>query len=188
MFARDVKAIEAVEIDELVVRCHEDAVPFPMVELRRTGNGCLDDNNPGSKGLAIPAFQHAFLKPLHINLQPVGLPAGVVAKHLCKREHRHHHSNRFNAMLLPVATCVGVDKSAQARARQHVDFQGAFHVGERHLQHRFVRPVLAQQLGKFWHRFNMHPAPAVLVESLADRVDDRMLGANIDIKPALHVL
>ncbi len=69
-----------------------------------------------------------------------------------------------------------------------VEIDQAGRVGDHRLDDLLIGPRGAQFVGVMTVRLDMDAAPAPLVEGPADRIEQRILGADIEIEPGLDLL
>ncbi len=135
----------------------------------------------------MPALQHFFLQPLDVHFEPMDVPGANLLKQGIKRQNWNQSLPAPESALLVLACNFGICRR-EAGVLELEERQPFILVTDSQLEHRLVRTCSPQQSGVLLGRLDMHSSPAVLVKCKANRVDNRVLSTNIDIKAIFDVL
>ena len=186
MFRAQIETIQSVKIDCLVAPIQEQCLPLLVTERLRERQRAFDDHDPGTSRRIRPTSQYRRFETLDIDLEPVHLATGMHREDLRQRYTGHDDLGQFEAAL---SMPLGNHRVGRRNAGPD-DLEEVQHAGlsrDRSLDHRLVGPMGSQRIGIASRRFDMNTSPSALIEHQTDRIDQRVLCTDIDVKAAIDV-
>lgn len=183
VFVGEEEAVEAVEQDVGVASVGHQV--FPGVVALPWG---FDEDDPGAEAAEVHAAQDGFFVALDVDFQEVDRPLGGVffadrSQCACVDGQALHVHAKVFAFLRDDRVSGG-----QAGVGNAVESQFARLVAGHALQRGVAGAMLAEGVVVILHRFDVDALPAVIVEGLGDRVVDRVIGADVDVKTVFKIL
>jgi len=183
VFVGEEEAVEAVEQDVGIAGVGHQV--FPGVVALPWG---FDEDDPGAEAAEVHAAQDGLFVTLDVDFQEVDWPLGGVffadrGQCACvDSEALHVHAEVF-AFLRNDRVSGG-----QAGVGNAVESQFARLVAGHALQRGVAGAMLAECVVVVLHRLDIDALPAAIIKGLGDRVVDRVVGADVDIKTVFKIL
>jgi hypothetical protein len=156
---------------------------FPLLR-----GGGLDDHDPGAVALPVGALDDLVLEALDVDLEEVDRSVGGVLVEDGGQRGDRHVDGVHGHVLGPVLRRQALVERGQAGVVDDVvELQVAGLEAHGRPEVDVAGPVGGDLLGQVGEGLDVDPAPAGLVEVLGDRVDDRVVGADVDVEALVGV-
>lgn len=182
VFFGQVEGVDAVEYHRVVAGAGDQGFPG-LVAVPRS----LDQQDPRPPAVEVHAAQHGFFVAFDVDLEEVDGAVDVGFTDIAQGARADDLGLHRHAGVLVLLGDGGVE-GGQAGVGDAVEGQGLGVVAGCALQVAVPGALLAQGVVIAWHRFDVDPAPATVVEGAGHGVGGGVVGADVDVEAFFDML